>query len=544
MVKKCFHIWLIAFAVVISLSGILTVNAQERVYHIDYEWVKIGINQDGTIDLFYEMSLTLDSGPNINYVFIGQPQDDFEIGDAFDQYGHSLTTSKASSGSDYKIQVDLYEPLNAGQTTRFNLTTNVARMIWEDTQNPGNVGMQFVPTWWEQASIFDLRILVVLPPGVNSDMVVTTDVLWNNTLIENNRLAVFWEKQYLNPNEKYPIGVSFPAEYVQKYEKQPAGIIAFFQTYGPTLLIVGFSIVIIIFVLYAARKKSYLTPRVGMETLGIRRGLTAVEASYLVEMKPTQIVTEILYSLLQKRALWVESADPALKIKIMPLFKNKTGTDKNPLRYYEIDFLHAVKKDGTLDEDKLAHTVVFLEETVEQKLRGYSRRDTVDYYRKIATKAWSQVEQAGTAELASKTYDEQLLWLLLDPNYRGRTETIFHDKPFYPSPFWFWYWYGYRHYSPHPTYIPNVDAPTKAAKPPTIPGSQFADNIATAVEKTSSNIVADVEKFANAIVPIQPQKASHTPARQGTGCVCACAACACACACVSCACACAGGGVG
>jgi len=310
------------------------------------------------------------------------------------------------------------------------------------------------------------------------------------------------------------------------------------------LLISGFSIVIIIFVIYAARKKSYLSPRVSMETLGIRRGLTAVEASYLLDLKPTQIVTEILYSLLQKRAVWVESANPALKLKIMPLFQNKTGTDENPLRYYEIDFLQAVKDDGTLGEEKLAHTVMFLRDTVERKLRGHSRRDTVDYYRKIVTKAWTQVEQAGTVALASKAYDEQLLWLLLDPNYRSRTETTFRTRAFEPSPLWFWYWYGYRHYNPHPTYTPNVDAPAQAAKPPTIPGAEFANNIATAVEKTSSNIVINIEKFANAIIPVQTQKASHTPAPHDAGCVCACAACACACACVSCACACAGGGVG
>jgi hypothetical protein len=187
---------------------------------------------------------------------------------------------------------------------------------------------------------------------------------------------------------------------------------------------------------------------------------------------------------------------------------------------------------------------MFLRDTMEQKLRGHSRRDTVNYYGKIVKKAWLQVEQAGTAELSSKAYDEQLLWLLLDPNYRSRTETTFHDRSFQPSPFWFWYWYGYTRYNPHPMYTPNVDAPAKAAKPPQIPGAQFADNIATAVEKTSSNIVTDIEKFANAILPMQPKKASHTPARHDAGCVCACAACACACACVSCACACAGGGVG
>lgn len=546
MVKKRFHLLVITFALIISLAFISAATAQERVYHIEHEWIKIWINQDGTIDLFYDMSLTLDSGQNINYVLIGQPQGDFERGEAFDQYGHSLTTSDASSGSDYKVRVNLYEPLRAGQTVRFNLTTNVARMIWEDTQNPGNAGMKFTPTWWEQASVYDLRILVVLPTGVNSDVARYLEgVPWNNTSVEDGQLEVYWEKQNLSPNEQYPVGVSFPAEYVQNYEKQPTGVIAFFQNYGLILFAAVFGVAVIGVVIYAARKKSYLSPQVSMETLGIRRGLTAVEASYLLGMKPTQIVTEILYSLLQKRAVWVESTNPALKLRIMPLFKNKTGTAENPLRYYEIDFLHALKAaEGTLDEEKLAHTVMFLRDTVEQKLRGYSRRDTVDYYRKIVTKAWSQVKQAGTVELASKAYDEQLLWLMLDPNYRSRTETTFRDRAFEPSPFWFWYWYGYHHYNPHPAYKPNVDAPTQAAKPPTIPGAEFANNIATAVEKTSSNIVVNIEKFANAIIPVQTQKASHAPARHDAECVCACAACACACACVSCACACAGGGVG
>jgi len=42
-----------------------------------------------------------------------------------------------------------------------------------------------------------------------------------------------------------------------------------------------------------------------IETLGIRHGLTAVEALYLLDFPPTKIVTEILYSLLKKRAVWI-----------------------------------------------------------------------------------------------------------------------------------------------------------------------------------------------------------------------------------------------
>ncbi len=160
------------------------------------------------------------------------------------------------------------------------------------------------------------------------------------------------------------------------------------------------------------------------------------------------------------------------------------------------------------------------------------------------TKAWAQVEQAGTPELTSKAYDEQLLWLFLDPNYKASTLTAFRDKAFQPSPLWLWYWYGYSHYHPNPTYKPNVETPTQAATPPTIPGADFANNIATAVENSSNRIVTNIEKFANAIVPLPAAKSSTQPAHHKSSCVCACAACACACACVSCACACAGGGVG
>ncbi len=517
--------------------------AWEGTFHLEHEWVKIWINpEDGSIDLLYDISITLDSGDDINFVLIGQPQRDFTIGSAMDQYGHNLKAADVSSGSDYRVQVNLSSPLMAGQTVRFNLTTNVARMIYEDTQT--NVGMKFTPTWWEEARVLDLQVQIVLPPGVTVENVTTTEELWNGTFPEDDQLSVFWQREDLSKDQRYTFGVSFPKDYVQSYKARPTGAVAFLQQYGPALLIFGVSIVGIGAVVYLVRKRPYLKPSISMETLGIRRGLTAVEASYLLDVKPTRIVTEILYSLLRKRAVWVESTTPALKLKIMEQFQDKTGTRETPLRYYEIDFLNAIKKDGTLDEEKLAKTIVFLRRTVEEKLRGYCRRDTIDYYRKIVAKAWEQVEQAGTPELASKAYDQQLLWLFLDPNYRSRTKTAFRDKVFEPTPFWFWYWYSYRYYHSKPTYQPNIKTPTKSAKPPTIPGADFANNIATAVEKTSNNIVTNLEKFANAIVPTPTAKSSTRPAHHRSSCVCACAACACVCACVSCACACASGGVG
>ncbi len=517
-------------------------------YHLDRQGVKIWINPDGTIDLFYNITLTLDSGDNINHVNVGQPVRDFRIGTAKDQNGNNLTTVDASSGQDYKVEVTLHSPLSAGHTVWFTLMTNVANMIHDDTLNTGNLGMLFIPTWWSAATIRDLGVAIVLPTNVTIDKVKTTSVLWNSTSTEDDgRKVVYWEKHDLLPNQQFPVGVSFPKEFLPEYGKGSAGIGAFFGQYGSALLVLGvfvIAIVVVVFIAILARKHPYSPPTISMESLGIRRGLTAVEASYLLDMKPTRIVTEILYSLLQKRAVWAESTNPSLKLRIMEPFKEKKGTAETPLRYYEIDFLKALKEDGILDEERLAQTIMFLRDTVEQKLHGYRRLDTIDYYKKTVEKAWTQVEQAGTPELASNAYDEQLLWLFLDPNYQTRTQTAFQDRAFEPNPLWLWYWYGYQNYGSHPTYQPNIGTPTQGTKPPTIPGAEFANNIATAVENTSNKIVVNLEKFANSILPGPSAKASHDPAHHNADCVCACAACACACACVSCACACAGGGVG
>ena len=528
----------------VCISFIPGVVAQ-RQYFFGQEWAQVWINSDGSIDLFYNVSLTLDFGDEINWISIGQPKGDFFVGSAVNQFGNTLETADISSGSDYKVRVNLDSPLQAGQTVWFTLVTNVAHMIYEDETNPGNDGMQFTLSWFSEAVIEDARVLIVLPPGVSESEVKTGSIFWSNVQYEDDRLAVYWEEQNLLPDERFTVEVSYPKqEGWTSVTDGSDGLENFLESFWP-LLVFGVIEIVLVFVLFVSRKRPYSKPSVGIECLGIVRGLTAVEASYLLDLKPPQIVTEILYSVLKKRAVWVENTSPSLRFRILKPFLDKTGTAENPLRYYEIDFLNSINDDGSLDEEKLASMIMFLESTVEEKLKGYCRSDTIDYYRKIVEKAWGQVEGAGTTKLTSKAYDEQLLWLFLDPKVSDRTQTVFSNRVFEPSPFWFWYWYSYRYYSPNPTYKPNIGVPAQGKKPPTIPGADFANNIATAIEKSANNFVVNMEKFANSIVPMGPkQKSSKQPVQQKAKCVCACATCACACACVSCACACAGGGVG
>jgi len=530
----------------LACSSQQNVWAAEIQYHLEKQWVRIWINNDGMIDLQYTLRIVSDQG-GIRYVLFDQPVGDFKIGEAFDADGHPLTIEDATQGTDYKVKVFLHEPLTDGQSAEFTATTNVGHMIWKDETNPGNVGLQFVPTSWN-VGISDLRVLVVLPTGVSKEQIkVTPD--WDNIYTDPNeegRLVVYWERKDVAPNTRFQVGISFPAGSVKHYETaKPTG--GFWQPIAGILASLSAFAVIVVVVIGLTRtaRRNYVNPIIQMETLGIRRGLTAVEASYLLGLSPAKVIVMMLYSLLLKRAVWASSTQPSLKLQITGGFQDASaGAPETGLRYYEEDFLRAIKPDGMLDEKALADTFMRLRSAVENSLRGYCRADTITFYRKTVETAWEQVEKAGTPDLASKLFDENLLWLMLDENFRGRSETTLRGFDFRPLPYWWWFWYGYTQYHPNPTYNPST---SQGQPTPNIPGSEFAGNIATSLEKTANNFVVNIEKFTNSILPAPPppKEVSRQPVHHGASCACACVSCACVCACVSCACACAsGGGVG
>jgi hypothetical protein len=516
------------------------VEAEDLIYYINHQWVKIWINKDGTIDLFYDVEIVCIQG-NISRIDIGQPYNDFYIGWARDKDGRTLITSDVSSGDYYAVRVHLHSPIFMSESARIKLMTNVGHMIWEDEHNLGNVGIEFIPTWWS-VIVKDLRVSIVLPQGVTTENVKNTPD-WNNSYNdpdESNSLVLFWERKNMDPDQKFSIGVSFPKEFVEHYEIREKG--PDWTVLG--MIIAGTSLLGIIAIIFFIKisKKNYILPKMRMETMGVRRGLTAIEASHLLDLPPVKIVAEILFSLLMKKAIWIKAKEPIMQVEIVRPFEDNNKVTDSSLRYYEIGFLRAIKKNGTLEEVKLVNVLMLIRDTGNAKLHGYCMQDTIKYYSRIVAKAWKQVEQADTPELASKAYDKNLLWLLLDKNIQSETDRVFKDRYFIPDLNWWWYWYIFTRSSQKPVSIPQKEKDGL----PTIPGAELADKIVVTIEHTANNIVSNIEKFANSILPSPtPQtRVSRSPTRRGASCVCACAACACACACVSCACACASGGAG
>ncbi len=546
--KRKLGFYLIAIVLCVSfIFAAVPVAHAQVTYMVNQEWVYITVNSDGSIGLQYNLTVTYLSGSPQGIVTVGMPQGGFSVQFVQDNSGQTLSYQDTSQGSFYGIDVNLKGPIIINQPYTFIVYAIVPNMIYADSTNPGNVGMQFYPTTFASASspITDVRVGIVLPQGVQSnDTKYLSGVPFDGESTQGNNLEVFWERTNWPQANQFNVGVSFPQQFATPAATstpyQGGGGISSSVLTGIGGVALFIIIAVIIAIIGGVTKSAYQAPGISVEALGANRSLTAVEAGVVLGQKPITSLTMILYGLLRKHMVTVLETEPLIKLQKIEI---PQGIPVQTPRYYEIDYLKAIQADGTLDDRTLALTYKGLADAVSLRLRGYSREDTANYYKSIVDKAWSQVTSAGTPELKGDAVDKNLEWLMTDDKFNDRFRTAFPTGIIiYPSPGWWWYWGGPRYppYQPQPTI---QTGPPILAKPTPLPGQDFANNVVKGMTNASTNIVKDIQGFADKLVPFQPKPQTSEHSVKGpSDCVCACHACACACACVGCACACAGGG--
>jgi hypothetical protein len=283
------------------------------------------------------------------------------------------------------------------------------------------------------------------------------------------------------------------------------------------------------------RKMKYLPPTIRVEGHGIKRGLTAIEAAVLLEKPVDKIFTMILFSLLQKEAARVVSRDP-LELEF---------SDPLPegLRAYEKQFVKAFQaKADRVRKVELQDMMIDLIESVGEKMKGFSHRETTRYYKNIIDRAWNQVESADTPEVKSEKFNEHMGWTMLDQDFEDRTQDVFRRGPVYVPVWWHRYDPGFGRSQTRTASAPSRGGTGagEGVSLPNLPGGEFAASMVTGIQNFSSDVVGNVTGFTNRITqqtnPI-PESSSSGGWSSGGG-----SSCACACACAGCACACAGGG--
>jgi hypothetical protein len=291
--------------------------------------------------------------------------------------------------------------------------------------------------------------------------------------------------------------------------------------------------------MYSTRRRQlkYLPPKIAIEGHGIKRGLTAVEAAILMEQPMDKIMTMILFSTIKKGAATVITQDPLELELATPLPED--------LRPYEVSFVKAFTKKGKEQRKALQDTMVDLIKSVSGKMKGFSRKETIDYYEEITRKAWAQVEAAGTPEVQSEKYDEVMDWTMLDRDFDRRTREVFRDRPIFVPVWWGRYDPTFGRAAGAPSAGTPAPSYPRGAGPslPTLPGADFAASMVTSIQNFSGNVIGGLSDFTSGVTSkTNPVPKTSSSSFRGGGSGSGCVSCACACACAGCACACAGGG--
>lgn len=531
--------------------GLVTgVSAQSYSFSLDKEIVNVFWNADGTMALDYQLTFTNSAGGHvIDFVDVGVPNSQFSNVTA-DINGNALTISsdfQGQGGSGFSVDMGSHA-IQPGQSGTVHVSIGqVDQVLHPDDKDQNYTSAVFSPTWFGSQYVngdTDLNVIFHMPPGVK-----TSEPRWHSSpsgfpsepqtgLDSQGRVFYSWNNPSASGSTQYLFGASFPKSYV------PEGAIVTkppFDFSGLTnnltsIFCCGFFAFMFIglpalnAVQGRRRKMQYMPPKVAIEGHGIKRGLTAVEAAILMEQPLDKVMTMILFGVIKKNSAEVVTRDPLAIKSATPLPEG--------LHEYELDFLKAFAENPKTRQKLLQDMMVKLVKLVSEKMKGFSRKESLDYYKAIMEKAWQQIEAANTPEVKSQKLDEALEWTMLDKDYDDRTRRVFNGPVFVPM------WWGRYDptYSSRPistgSGVPS-SMPSQPSGRSALPGADFAAQMVTGVQTFSQKVVGNVntftEKVTGATNPLPKPTASSGGGRSGGGC-------ACACACAGCACACAGGG--
>lgn len=566
-------------ALVLLLLFVQPVAAETYYFQVSSMEVNLFINSDGTATLEYLWTFDNSSSADpIQYVDVGLPNSTYDFNSISatidDQPIPSYNISRIENGITLDLGSKAIRPGSSG--TVYLKVGTISNLLYHSNKT-GYAHFSFMPNWFGSQYVYGSTYVAVtffLPAGMTKDdPIYDSPKAWPGSetpqswFDDQGRLVYQWSTENGSASGEYTFGASFPSRLVAESSLKNAPFISLTQRDWSSIIPVvcflgcGGLIVLLVYLSTVAAKKrklQYMPPKIAMEGNGIKRGLTPVEAGILMEQPMDKLLTMMLFSTVKKGAAIVESKDP-LKLTI-------TSPVPQDLLPYEIEFLRAFEKQQPR-EQKLAlqDMMVNLVKSVSEKMKGFSRKETIAYYDSIMKQAWQQIQQAGTPEVKSQVYDQVMDWTMLDPQYNQRTQEALGPTPIF-MPIW---WGRYD-----PTYRPAASqVGTSQAAPsigkiqpsapklstghssspinmPRLAGADVAASVTKSTQTFSNNVLGGLAAFTGAVtnktnpVPVPTRTSSGSrpggfgsSGGGGHSCVCACA-----CACAGCACACAGGG--
>ena len=549
----------VALVLILVFSITTSALAQSYSFRLDREVVNVYWNADGSVSLDYVFTFTNQPGaPAIEFVDVGLPNDSYNFTSiTADVDGVPVPISQDYQGQGTGVAVELgAQAIQPGDTGNVHVSVGqISNVYYQDDNDENYASAVFSPTWFDGGSVVgdtDLSVTFHLPQGVKPE-----EPRWHNApsgfpsepqtgIDSEGRVTYTWSNPNASGSRQYTFGASFPKTYIPataivtppafNLGEAIAGLvgacapIAFFCFFA----FMFFGIPILTFIGDRRRKLQYMSPKIAIEGHGIKRGLTAVEAALLMEQPLDKVMTMILFGVVKKNAATVTRRDP-LQVEV-------ASPMPEGLHEYEQNFLNALREtDAKTRRNLLQEMTVKLVKSVSEKMKGFSRKESIEYYRRIMETAWEQVQKANTPEVQMAFFDQQLEWTMLDKDYDDRSRRVFHGPVFLPM-WWGRYDPTYRT-GPISSSGGGVSAPSQPSGSgrTSLPGADFAASVVGGVQTFSQKVIGNVNDFTSRVTNVTnpPPKPTSSGRSMGGG---GSRGCACACACAGCACACAGGG--
>ena len=583
---------LISFLLLLFLTLPQVASAQDLRFEVPAAEVEVYLEADGTAIFWYYTEFQNSSiGAPIDFIDVGMPSPDYSLSNIEATIdGNTITTIETSPFVSNGFALGLDDnAIQAGQSGIVEAWIYAVQSVltpFDEGDLENYVDFQFSPNYFDsdfdRSDSTEYRVTIILPPGVGdeegryyipSNWPGTDEPSEIGRTGEENRVYYSWFTDNADLHTQYIFGVAFPQEYVPDDvivteptiippSGGPGGGSSFFSTIfdiiGGNICCAGFGLVFALifgFSIYQGtvgakkRKLEYLPPKMKIEGNGIKRGLTAVEAAILMEQPMDKVMTMILFGTLKKEAAMVVKEDPLTLEVADPLPEG--------LQPYEVAFLEAFKQTEKNRRSSLQKMMIDLVKSVSSKIKGFSRKETLAYYKDITKRAWTMVEEANTPEVKSDYYNQTMEWTMLDDEYEDRTRRTFTGGPVFVPMWWPRYSPSYRRSigggvsQPRPSGAKPTGIGGGGGKVslPNIPGSNFAANVINGTAGLASGVIGNLTSFTDGItnktnpVPVSRSRSigggrsGGGGFRGGGG-----SSCACACACAGCACACAGGG--
>ncbi|MCG3220491.1 MAG: hypothetical protein H7641_03840, partial [Candidatus Heimdallarchaeota archaeon] len=425
-------------------------------FEVPQMYTEIKINEDGSIDIVYEIDFVNGASRTIDIIDIGFPNIYYKLNSVKAWLdGEEVTDVRRSEYIEIGVEIHLdnvgYIP--AYESATLQVECKNQKMVFPD-ETEGRASVVFFQTWFSSqftSGFTNRTVRFYFPDDLTDTSEVQQRIDFGSAFTYGSSSEgpfVQFNQAAGSPSSSYKVGVAFPEEYAKVFDPfwtlQVFGTI--YENMGTAVFVlIIFAIIALVFINKIRKARKYLPPSISSLGGGVRENLNPSAVAILLERPLTQVASLLLFEMMEKGYVSIKQRAP-LRLDVLIGETKITSLPKYQLlaikgikrRNADDEKFKRGSKSGAIEPEpihqaELKKSIEALIKEVTLQMKGFSARKTRNHYEKIVEKAWLDMQKS------NPELQNAFLWIMVDENYEGRLEKDY-DTYYYP------HWYARNYY--------------------------------------------------------------------------------------------------